>query len=103
MIVAIIQARMNSSRLPGKIMLTVCGKPLLLHQIERMKNSKTIDKIVIATSVKKEDDIIKKFCDTNDIMCVRGSENDLLSRYKMAADATQADIIVRLTSDTPLI
>ena len=103
MIVAIIQARMNSSRLPGKIMLTVCEKPLLLHQIERMKDSKTIDKIVIATSVKKEDDIIKKFCDKNGIMCVRGSENDLLSRYKMAADATHSDIIVRLTSDTPLL
>jgi spore coat polysaccharide biosynthesis protein SpsF len=103
MIVAIIQARMNSSRLPGKVMLTACEKPLLLHQIERMKDSKTIDKIVIATSVKKEDDVIKDFCEENNIMCIRGSENDLLSRYKMAADETQADVVVRLTSDTPLL
>ena len=81
MIVSIIQARMNSSRLPGKIMLTVCEKPLLLHQIERMKDSKTIDKIVIATSVKKEDDIIKKFCEIRkiNIKCFEIKSLDLSS------------------------
>ena len=103
MIVAIIQARMNSSRLPGKIMLKVCGKPLLAHLVDRIKNSKTLDKIVIATSMEKQDDVIVDFCKKNNIMCIRGSETDLLSRYKIAADKTQADIIVRLTSDTPLL
>tara|TARA_B110001454_G_scaffold219106_1_gene249954 strand:- start:4134 stop:4928 length:795 start_codon:yes stop_codon:yes gene_type:complete len=103
MIVAVIQARMSSTRLPGKIMLPVCGKPLLEHFIDRIKYSKTINKIIIATSIKKEDNVIVDFCNKKNIMCIRGSENDLLSRYKMAADETQADIIVRLTSDTPLL
>ena len=103
MIVAIIQARMGSSRLPGKIMLKTCGKTFLEHVIDRTAQSKTLDKTVIVTSLNKDDDIIEDFCKKKNISCFRGSENDVLSRYKMAADKTQADIIIRLTSDTPLL
>ena len=103
MIVAIIQARMSSSRLSGKIMLQACKKPLLQHMIERIQFTETVDKIVIATSTNKNDDVIEDFCKENKILCFRGSENDVLSRYKMVADIIHADIIVRLTSDTPLL
>ena len=103
MIVAIIQARMGSSRLSGKIMLEACNKPLLKHMIERIQFTETVDEIVVATSTNKHDDIIEDFCKENKILCFRGSENDVLSRYKMAADMVHADIIVRLTSDTPLL
>jgi len=103
MIAAIIQARMGSSRLSGKIMLEACNKPLLKHMIERIQFTETVDEIVVATSTNKHDDIIEDFCKENKILCFRGSENDVLSRYKMAADMVHADIIVRLTSDTPLL
>ena len=103
MIVAIIQARMSSSRLSGKIMLQACKKPLLQHMIERIQFTETVDKIVIATSTNYNDDVIEDFCKENKILCFRGSENDVLSRYKMVADIIRADIIVRLTSDTPLL
>jgi len=103
MIVAIIQARMGSSRLSGKIMLQACKKPLLKHMIDRIQLTDTVEKIVVATSTNKNDDILADFCRENKISCFRGSENDVLSRYKMVADMTHADIIVRLTSDTPLL
>jgi len=103
MIAAIIQARMGSSRLSGKIMLEACNKPLLKHMIERIQFTETVDEIAVATSTNKHDDIIEDFCKENKILCFRGSENDVLSRYKMAADMVHADIIVRLTSDTPLL
>ena len=103
MIAAIIQARMSSSRLSGKIMLETCKKPLLKHMIERIQLTETVDEIIIATSTNKNDDVIEDFCKENKIVCFRGSENDVLSRYKMTADMVHADIIVRLTSDTPLL
>lgn len=103
MIAAIIQARMTSTRLPGKVMLKACEKTFLSHMLERVKRSKTLDKIVIATTMNQSDDVIEKFCIDNNIFCYRGSETDLLDRFKMAADAVSADVIVRLTSDTPLM
>lgn len=103
MIAAVIQARMNSTRLPGKILIQVCGKPFLQHLIERIKNSKKINKIIVATSLNKEDDVIEEFCNKYSISCYRGSENDVLSRYKDASDKFKIDTIVRLTSDTPLL
>ena len=103
MIVAIIQARMCSSRLPEKIMLKSCGKTFLEHMIDRVVQSKTLDKVVIATSLNKDDDVIEDLCKKKNVFCFRGSENDVLSRYKMAADKTHADVIIRLTSDTPIL
>lgn len=103
MIGAIIQARMRSSRLPGKVMLKVKNKSLLEHMISRVIHSKTIDKIIIATSNESSDNAIEKFCQENRVDCYRGSEDDVLARYYEAAKQFSLDIIVRLTGDTPLI
>lgn len=103
MIAGIIQARLGSSRLPGKIMLQACGKSMLELMIERVKRSEKLEKIIIATSTNNEDDEIVEFCKRVKIDCYRGSEYDLLTRYKEAADTFGADVIVRLTSDTPII
>ena len=103
MIGAIIQARMGSTRLPGKIMLPVLDKPVLEHLIDRVRKSSNIDEIIIATSDNKSDDIIEIFCKTQKIKCFRGSEKDVLLRYFEAAKKFSIDTIVRLTSDTPLL
>ncbi len=102
-IVAIIQARMGSSRLPGKTMMELCGKPMLWHLINRLDHAKLISDIVIATTTDKRDDIIEKFCEENGILLFRGSEEDVLDRYYQAAKRYNADTIVRITSDCPLI
>lgn len=100
---AIIQARMGSSRLPGKIMLKVCGKTFLEHMIERVKKSKKIDEIIIATTDKPSEDVIVDLCKNLGVLFFRGPEEDVLARYKLASDVIGADIIVRLTSDNPLV
>jgi len=103
MIAAIIQARMGSTRLPGKVLKEVKGKPLLMYQIERVRVSKLLDKIIVATSNLPKDDIIADFCKKNSIDVFRGNENDVLSRYYECAKKHKADIIVRLTADCPLV
>ncbi|KOO49603.1 cytidylyltransferase domain-containing protein [Viridibacillus arvi] len=102
-VTAIIQARMGSTRLPGKILKEVNGKPLLAYQLERIARAKYVDKVVIATTVNQKDDVIVEFCDNNDVEYYRGSENDVLSRYYEAAELYEGDSIVRLTSDCPII
>ena len=102
MIAAIIQARMGSTRLPGKVLKEVNGKPLLMHQIERVKTSKLLDKVIVATSTLSKDDLISDFCKRNNIDCFRGSEMDCVSRYYECSRQYNADIIVRLTADCPL-
>jgi len=101
-IVAIIQARMGSKRLPGKVLKVAEGIPLLGHQFKRVNSSSLIDKIVIATSTGKEDEAIVSFCKENGIDYFRGSENDVLSRYYECAKKYNADVVVRLTGDCPL-
>lgn len=101
--VIIVQARMTSTRLPGKIMKEVMGKPLLEYQVERMKRVESANEIVIATTVGDADRVIVEFCDRLSIPCFRGSEQDVLSRYYESAKAFNADIVVRLTSDCPLV
>ena len=103
MIAAIIQARMGSTRLPGKVLKEVLGKPLLMYQIERVRVSNLLDKVIVATSVLPKDDVIADFCERNNIDCFRGSENDVLSRYYECAKKYKADIIARLTADCPLL
>ncbi len=103
LIAAIIQTRISSSRLPGKIMLSACGKSLLHHLINRVKQSKNLDKIIIATTTEKADDVIVDFCKSEKIEFYRGSENDVLGRYYETAKMYSIDTIVRLTSDTPLL
>jgi len=101
--VAIVQARMGSTRLPGKVLKVVEGKPLLEHLIDRLRFSKHIDKIVIATSVSKKDDVIEKLCKKLSVECFRGSESDVLDRYYQAAVKYSADVIIRITADCPVI
>lgn len=102
-VIAIIQARMASTRLPGKILKEVNGKPLLLHQLNRIRNCKNIDQIVIATTIEKQDDIIVEFCIENSVDVFRGSENNVLERYYQTWNKYGGDTIVRLTSDCPII
>ncbi|WP_431811458.1 cytidylyltransferase domain-containing protein [Lysinibacillus sp. FW12] len=102
-IVAIIQARMGSTRLPGKILKKVNGRPLLSYQIERLKQSNYINDLVIATTIDEKDDLIVEFCEKNNILSFRGSEKDVLARYYETAKAFKAEAIVRITSDCPII
>ena len=104
-IVAIIQARMGSTRLPGKVMKEILGKPVILWDMDRVSYSKLIDEIVVAIPYRKENDVIvdtiKEYNDK--IIITRGSEDDVLDRYYQAAVKTNADVVVRVTSDCPLI
>lgn len=102
-IVAIIQARMGSSRLPGKVMKEILGKPMLWHLINRIKRSDYIDKIIIATSEKERDKPIIELAEDLGIDSYAGSEEDALDRYYQAAKEYIADIVVRITADCPLI
>ena len=102
-IVAIIQARMKSTRLPGKVLADICGKPMLHYVIARAKRAKMANLVVVATSADPADDLIEEFCAANAVPCFRGSENDVLERYYRAAMQFDANIIVRLTADCPLI
>jgi spore coat polysaccharide biosynthesis protein SpsF len=102
MIVAIIQARMGSTRLPGKVLKDVNGVPLLKLMVERVVLSKKIDRVIVATSTLSIDDKIVEFCIKEDIDVFRGSENDVLSRYYECATKLGATVIVRLTADCPL-
>src|SRR3990167_662447 len=101
-VVAIIQARMSSSRLPGKIMADICGKPMLYHVVERTREIKNINDIVIATTLGENDDITTKWAKENNVKVFRGSEDDVLKRYYDAALENRADIIVRICADSPL-
>jgi len=104
-IVAIIQARMGSSRLPGKILMDLGGKPMLSRVIERVQQSRLVTSVVVATTTEPKDDQVEKFVKENhrDVMVYRGSEHDVLDRYYQAASAVHADAIVRITSDCPFI
>ncbi|MXQ54255.1 cytidylyltransferase domain-containing protein [Shimazuella alba] len=102
-IVAIIQARMGSTRLPGKILKEVLGRPLLEYQIERVRKSRFIHQIVIATTNKESEQPIIDLCNRLSVAYHRGSEQDVLLRYWEAAMRYKATVVVRLTSDCPLI
>jgi len=103
MIVAVIQARMGSSRLPGKVLKEICGQPMLWHQLQRVKLAKSLDKIIVATSDKPEDKPITEVANQAGVSFTTGSENDVLDRYYQAVKDTGATAIVRLTGDCPLI
>jgi len=102
MILAILQARFTSSRLPGKVLKPILSKPMLLHQIERIQNSKRIDKLVVATSTEKSDDGIEKMCLDNNIEVFRGSLDNVLDRLYQCAKPYNPKHVVRLTGDCPL-
>lgn len=102
-IVTVIQARMSSTRLPGKIMLPVLGKPLLLRMIERVQKAQLIGQLIIATSINSDDDEIEKLCVENNLVCFRGHLTDLLDRHYQAGIKYKADAVVKIPSDCPLI
>ena len=102
-IVVIIQARTTSTRLPNKVLMKIKGKQMLWHVINRLKFSKKINEIILAIPNRKDDDILEKFAKNNNIKYFRGSRDNVLSRYYGAAKKFQSDIIVRITSDCPLI
>lgn len=100
---AIIQARMGSSRLPGKVLMKMGEKSLLEHVVNRLKNVKILISIVIATTDKKEDKRIVEFAARNNINYYRGSEADVLDRFVKAGEQERADVIVRVCADNPFI
>lgn len=100
---AIVQARMGSTRLPGKVLMPLRNKPVLWHVNERLKHSRNLNDIIIATTDLAEDDPIENFCSQHNIKCYRGSSSDVLSRYYYAAKFFNAGLIVRITADCPLI
>src|SRR6185437_7033455 len=102
-IVAVIQARMGSTRLPGKVLKPIAGKPLLWHIVHRLKASKLIEDIAIATSTNPLDDAIVDFAAAQGLSVVRGPEDNVLARFALAAEQLGADIIVRVSSDAPFI
>ena len=101
--VAIIQARMASTRLPGKVMSLINNQPMLAYVVIRAKKAKQIDEVLIATSTHPADDAIEAFCEKEHVSYFRGSMIDVLSRYYKAAIKYQADVVIRITSDCPLI
>jgi spore coat polysaccharide biosynthesis protein SpsF len=100
-VVAVVQARMDSERLPGKVMKHLSGKPVLWHIIQILSKVDLIDEIVIATTTLSNDDIIEDLCLKETIRLVRGSVNDVLDRFRTAAITTNADVLVRITGDDP--
>jgi len=102
MIVAVLQARFSSSRLPGKVLKPILGKPMLALQIERIQRSQCIDHLIVATSDRGQDEPIATLCDQLGVECFRGSLEDVLSRFYQATQAISAQQVVRLTGDCPL-
>jgi len=101
-VVATVEARMGSTRLPGKTMTEILpDKPLIEIVIERLSKAKTVDEVVVATSVNQKDDIIERFCKKRRVPCFRGSEDDVLDRVYKAAKKYKADIIVQAGADCP--
>src|SRR5688572_27688686 len=94
---------MGSSRLPGKVLRPLGGRPVLGWVVRAAQESRSLDEVVVATSVSPSDDDVVKLCAELGVPCVRGPEEDVLSRYLMALDAYPADGVVRLTSDCPLL
>ena len=104
-VICVSQARMTSTRLPGKVLREVLGRPLLHYHLSRLQRARHIDRLVVATTVNATDDPIVEFCNGMGISVFRGDEHDVLSRYVGAVEAfgDGAEIVVRVTSDCPLI
>jgi len=102
-ITASIQARMGSSRLPGKVLKDVCGKPMLLWQVERIRRSRLVDRVVIGTSTSPLDDEVEAFCSKYGVECYRGPEDDVLKRIASLVRELAVDVHVECYGDSPLI
>lgn len=102
-VVAIIQGRMSSSRLPGKILADIAGQPMLARVFMRSARAATVVTTVFATTTDASDDPVEEYCSFSGIPCRRGSLYDVLDRYYQAASAEKADVVVRITADCPVI
>lgn len=102
-VVCVVQVRMGSSRLPGKVMKEVCGQPLLGYQIDRLMCSRKIDELIVATSIQSENDVIEEYCTQRKICCFRGSEDDVLERMHGALISRNCQVGVEVYGDCPLI
>ena len=102
-IIASVEARMTSSRLPGKVLLPANGNPMLYHLIRRLKQVPSLNGIVLATTTNSTDDVLVDFAKQNDIDVFRGSEDDVMTRVIGAGEHARADIIVEITGDCPII
>jgi len=102
-VVAVIQARMGSSRLPGKVMLPLAGEHVITHDVRRVDAASTVDKTIVATSTGTQDDIVERYASRAGATVFRGPESDVLGRMFEAARESGADVVVRVTGDCPLI
>jgi spore coat polysaccharide biosynthesis protein SpsF len=102
-IIAIVEARMTSSRLPGKVLLPAAGRPLLQHLVERLRRVPSLGEIVLATTVNLQDAPLVEFAGSIGISCFRGSEQDVMERVIGAASSAGADVVVEITGDCPVI
>jgi spore coat polysaccharide biosynthesis protein SpsF len=102
-ILILVQARVGSSRLPGKVLKKVLGKELLLHMIERIERVTNPKKVIVITTENNKDDQIVSLCEMNNIECFRGSEDDLLDRHYKAAIKYEGNLVIKIPSDCPLI
>jgi spore coat polysaccharide biosynthesis protein SpsF len=102
-VVAIIQARMGSTRLPGKVLSDLGGAPMLDRVVSRVRRATSLDDVLVATTTEAEDGAVAAWCAAHGCPCFRGSREDVLDRYHQAAHQARADAVVRITSDCPLI
>jgi spore coat polysaccharide biosynthesis protein SpsF len=102
-VVAIVQARLGSERLPGKVLRDIAGEPMLVRVVNRTMRAKMLDEVVVATTIESRDDEIANLCELKCWICSRGREFDVLDRYCESAQAQHANVVVRITSDCPLI
>lgn len=101
-VVASIEARMGSSRLPGKVLADINGQPTIKRLVDRLRQCKELDDIVVATSVAPDDDVLAEWCASNKVACFRGSEEDVLHRVVQAHQFMRSDVVVEITGDCPL-
>jgi len=102
-VVASIEARMGSSRLPGKVLMDIEGKPALTRLLERLQRCQRVDEIVLATTDNDTDDVLADWAGNNNVCCYRGSEKDVLNRVVCAHRETKSDIVIEVTGDCPLL
>lgn len=102
-IVTIIQARFGSTRLPGKVLLDIAGRPMLEHVVRRVQRSRIARQTVVATTALRRDDVIVELCRSLGVPTYRGSEEDVIDRYHGAARQFEAEAVVRITADCPLL
>ena len=101
--VAVVQARMGSTRLPGKVMMDIVGKPMLWHHVNRLRKARLVNQVVVATTDQERDRPIRSFAEGNGIPYYAGSELDLVDRLYQTANKFGADVVVRVTGDCPLV